>query len=518
MDDLFFKTTNGVSDKFLRENHKEYYDNLFVFVKEENISLSERIYLYQNNLSEKPKCQYCKENKTNFIKFYKGYTKYCSRKCAATMTAQNPEVKSKRLSGLEKSNNDPELRKEMTEKANKTKSEFSEERKIEINLKRENSNIEKWGVKIISQSDEIKEKISIKLKNTISEVRKRKVLEKLEQSGFKLLGLTSFEFELNCLKCSNDFKIRRSLFNSRKRFQNDICLICNPVGQSNFEQRVQEWIQTVYDGRIVNNYRGYKKYELDIFLPELNIGIECNGLWWHSEEYKENSYHKDKLKFFEENGVRILNIWEDDWKNKTDIIKSRIINKLGLNKNNIGARKCEIKLVDKINTVKFLNENHIQGNCISSVSIGLYFEGELVSISTFGKLRRNLGWRVVSDGDWELLRFCNKLNYNVSGGLSKLIKFFLKNYKVNRLLSYCDRSFNDGSSYLKVGFTKIKETEPNYYWFHKDVGLRENRWKWRKDVLVSMGYDKKKTEVQILHELGWRRIHDCGSYLFEIKR
>jgi hypothetical protein len=191
---------------------------------------------------------------------------------------------------------------------------------------------------------------------------------------------------------------------------------------------------------------------------------------------------------------------------------------LGLNKNNIGARKCEIKLVDKINTVKFLNENHIQGNCISSVSIGLYFEGKLVSISTFGKLRRNLGWRVVSDGDWELLRFCNKLNYNVSGGLSKLIKFFLKNYKVNRLLSYCDRSFNDGGSYLKVGFTKIKETEPNYYWFHKDVGLRENRWKWRKDVLVSMGYDKKKTEVQILHELGWRRIHDCGSYLFEIKR
>jgi hypothetical protein len=66
------------------------------------------------------------------------------------------------------------------------------------------------------------------------------------------------------------------LFNSRKRFQNDICLICNPVGQSNFEQRVQEWIQTVYDGEIINNHRGFKKYELDIFLPELNVGIECN--------------------------------------------------------------------------------------------------------------------------------------------------------------------------------------------------------------------------------------------------
>ena len=63
---MVFTTTNGLSDGFLKKNHPEYYDDIFLFVKEENISLSERIYLYQNNLEEKPKCKLC-DNKVKFI-------------------------------------------------------------------------------------------------------------------------------------------------------------------------------------------------------------------------------------------------------------------------------------------------------------------------------------------------------------------------------------------------------------------------------------------------------------------
>ena len=80
MQELFFQTTNGLNENWLKLNHAEYYSELFKVVLETNISLSERIYLFQNNLVEKPKCLQC-DNKVNFIKFYKGYRKFCSVLC-----------------------------------------------------------------------------------------------------------------------------------------------------------------------------------------------------------------------------------------------------------------------------------------------------------------------------------------------------------------------------------------------------------------------------------------------------
>ena len=121
---MIFNTTNGISDNFLKNNHPEYYKTIFDFVKEENISISERIYLYQNSLEEKPKCKIC-NNKVRFIKFYKGYNKYCSKKCSSIDTHKNKEIKYKRTKHLIERNNDPICRKDMTDKANKTKKEFS---------------------------------------------------------------------------------------------------------------------------------------------------------------------------------------------------------------------------------------------------------------------------------------------------------------------------------------------------------------------------------------------------------
>jgi hypothetical protein len=516
--DLHFNTTNGISEKWLKNNHKEYYDNINDIVTEENISLSERIYLYQNGLTERPKCENCKIEKVNFTKFYKGYRKYCSRKCAALDTHKNVEIKAKRVEALTKSNNDVELRKEMTERANITKGQFSDERKEEINNKRNETNLEKYGVDIVSKNIDIIKKIVENSKVGRKETNRKKTINNIESNGFNIINIENGNFELYCDTCNKDFIIKSTLFSQRKRFEIDICTKCNPInGSSNFEKKVFDYVKSIYNGDIISNHKKFKKYEIDIYLPELNIGIECNGLYWHSEIYKDKNYHLDKLAFFDELGINIINIWEDDWKYKQDIIKHRLINKLNLNKNVVYGRKCIIKPIDNSSSRLFLDENHIQGWCQSKIKLGIFNNDELIGLATFGNLRRNLGHKNINENEYELLRFCSKKDLNIIGGLSKTISYLKKNYNTERIISYCDRSFNRGDSYIKAGFKLIeKKKKPNYHWFNKNTCLKENRWKYRKDILVKMGYDKNKTEIEIMHSLGYLRIFDCGSNLYEI--
>ena len=193
---------------------------------------------------------------------------------------------------------------------------------------------------------------------------------------------------------------------------------------------------------------------------------------------------------------------------KKDIVKSRILNLLGLNKDKIYGRKTEIREVLSKESNLFLTENHIQGNVNSKIKLGLFYNNELVSLMTFGDLRKNMGG-VVNKGDYELLRFCNKLNTTVIGGADKLLKHFIKHYQVKKLISYADRRWSKGNLYEKLGFEFIHDSKPSYFYIINYK--RENRFKYRKDVLIKEGYDTNKTEHQIMLDRKIYRIYDCGS-------
>ena len=181
------------------------------------------------------------------------------------------------------------------------------------------------------------------------------------------------------------------------------------------------------------------------------------------------------------------------------------------------SKKTIIKEITDNKLVKsFLDKNHIQGIINSSIKIGLFYNDELVSLMTFGKKRKfmNSGSK---DGEFELLRFCNKLNTNVIGGASKLFSYFTKNYNFTEITTYADRSHSQGNLYETLGFNFISKTQPNYYYIIDNN--RYFRFGFRKDVLVKEGYDSSKTEHEIMIERGINRIYDSGSlkYLFEIK-
>ena len=100
---------------------------------------------------------------------------------------------------------------------------------------------------------------------------------------------------------------------------------------SNPEKEIVEFIKSlnilVKEGtrEIIQNPNNGRKWELDIFLPEHNIAIEFNGIYFHSTARKSNiNFHKEKTDACLEKGIFLLHIFEDDFNDKKHIVYNRI--------------------------------------------------------------------------------------------------------------------------------------------------------------------------------------------------
>ena len=318
------------------------------------------------------------------------------------------------------------------------------------------------------------------------------------------------EFSCDCGH-THTFLISSINFHNRSRLNIPLCTVCYPIGdqKSIKEKELLSFIKSVYENNIISGYRD--GLEIDIYLPDLNIGFEFNGLYWHSEEYKEKNYHINKTNHFKSKGIRIIHIWEDDWDNKRDIIKSQIRNWLDSSINKIYARKCDIRNVNKLEYKEFLNNNHIQGFIRSIIRIGLFYNDELVSLMTFDNLE---GRGRMEEGGWNLSRFCSKINTNIIGGSSKLLKYFIKVYNPLRVISYADLDWSTGDLYHKLGFNLSNTSKPDYKYLTNNTRL--NKQKFTKNKLKNMGHDISKPESKITNEMGLVKIYSCGQLKFEI--
>ena len=274
------------------------------------------------------------------------------------------------------------------------------------------------------------------------------------------------------------------------------------------ENEVKDFVKSLNISFIGNSRKIIPPFELDIYIPSNKVAIEFDGLYWHSELYLSNNYHFNKTELCEKNDIQLIHIFEDEWLNKKDIVKSRLKNILGKTPNKIYGRKCHIKEVSSKECKAFLFDNHIQGSVNSKVRLGLYYNDELVSLMTFGNLRKSMGSKA-TEGSYELLRFCNKLDTTVIGGADKLLKYFSKTYKPNEIISYADRRWSQGDLYEKLGFNFIHNSKPNYFYVINNK--REGRFNYRKNILVEQGYDSAKTERQIMLDRNIYRIYDSGN-------
>ena len=410
------------------------------------------------------------------------------------------------------------------------------------------TNLERYGVEYAQNSDIIKEKIKCtNLKRYGNEYAigsdtvRKKIVEtsidkyddtnpyrgKLHRELIKkfpeLIGFSGNKYICKCLNINCDvcekkqFELPSPIFRRRKNQGIELCPILNPIlvsdGTSDIENDIYLYIKSIYSGKIIQNDRSILNgKEIDIYLPEMNFAIEFNGLYWHSEVYKDKMYHQEKTILCENKGIQLIHIWEDDWLDKKDIVKDIIQSKLGMN-DKIPARKCTIKEVLSKESKEFLEKYHIQGNVNASIRIGLYYDDSLVEIATFGKLR-NILHSNGQENQYELYRLCSKSGYTVVGGVSKLLTHFIRKYQPKQIVSYANLDISNGNVYNSF-FKKISITSPGYYW-SKD-GYKYHRSNFTKHILVKNGYDKNKTEEEIMHELGYYKVYDSGNikYVWE---
>ncbi len=272
------------------------------------------------------------------------------------------------------------------------------------------------------------------------------------------------------------------------------------------------FIRSVYNNEIYFSHV-VGQYKCDIFLPYENIGFNFLGLFRDSDKCSDSKHQIKINETFKKFDFKLIQVFEDQWYDKSDIIKSRIISIIS-SSNRIYARKCELKeIVDNKVVRDFLDRNHLQGFVGSKIKIGLFYDNILVSLMTFGNLRKNLGQKS-KENSYELLRFCNKLNTTVIGAPSKLFKYFIDKYKPNYIVSYADKMWsNNKNMYEKIGMRLSHESKPSYYYLVGDK--RKNRFNYRKDKLIKYGFDPNLTEYEICKKLGIHRIYDCGTLKYE---
>lgn len=377
----------------------------------------------------------------------------------------------------------------------------------EYKIQTKNTNLEKFGVEHYSKTDEFKSIVKIK-REGLTKLR----YEYLIGEDFNIIEYNNKNFNIKHVICNKEFLISRDALYGR--LYNDMCLCteCHPINSqhSNMELELQDFLNIHNINYEVGNKKILSGKELDIYIPDFNLAIEMNGIYWHSEIYLEKDYHVNKTNICKEKGIQLLHIWEDDWKYKRNIIKSIILNRLGLLKEKIFARKCIIKEVNPADTRLFLDNNHIQGFSNSQLKLGLYYNEELVSLMT-------LGWRYINGKkEYELIRFCNKINFSVIGAASKLFSYFIKTNNIQEIISYADISLFEGELYNKLGFIKSHLSKPNYFWIVD--GIRKHRFNYNKQKLIKEGFDPNKTEVEIMHERGCYRIFSCGQEKWVYKK
>lgn len=354
-----------------------------------------------------------------------------------------------------------------------------------------------------------KEEIS-KLKTKTTEQYIKEVIERYGEDEYDLSKVEYVSYytpiTIICKKCGREFTIMPSAF---LRGYGCSYHHCN---KSLMEEELANFLKE-YDDSIITNTREILKErkEIDVYSSRHRIGFELDGLYWHNELNKDKNYHLLKTMNANEVGIRLVHIFEDEWVHKKDIWKSMILNMIRKTPNVIYARKCEIKEVDSNDAIKFLDENHLQGSCGSTIRLGLYNNNELVSIMTFGKSRHFIG---SGKFEYELLRFCNLKYTNVVGGASKLFKHFIKTYNPKNIISYADIRWSQGNLYNVLGFNLARQSVPNYYYV---IGnRRKNRINFMKSVLVEK-YDcpQEISEHEFCLSMKWYRIYDCGCFCYE---
>lgn len=278
------------------------------------------------------------------------------------------------------------------------------------------------------------------------------------------------------------------------------CSACSHI-VSRAQLEIQEFIESL-GIRTERDFRLENNTEIDVYCPDIKIGFEHNGLFWHGEKrIQDTKYHFNKSLIAKEQGIHLIHIWEDEWAFDTDKVKNMISMYVGKHNKIYDARKCLVKQVSWEIAEALLNKVHLQGACKpTNLCYALDYEGSPVALMCFvGKEETTI-----------LTRFCSE--GRVRGGFGKLLHYFISNNpECKQILSFSDNRWSKGGIYQKFGFKEDGELEPDYFWckgvkrFHK----RNFQHQYLSSKLEN--YNPEESEAVNCRNNGYFKIWDCGK-------
>lgn len=284
---------------------------------------------------------------------------------------------------------------------------------------------------------------------------------------------------------------------------------------SKYEMEIREFLDK-HNVKYEHNRQILFGKEIDILIEDKHIGIEFDGLRFHTEKFgKDKNYHLNKTIRCNEQGYGLIHIFEDEYVNHKDIVYSKLAHILHLDCNlpKIQGRKVIVKEIFKNDAMIFLNQYHIQGFASSTVYLGGFYNDELVAVMSFKHGN-------VKNPNWELTRFATKYTYRYQGVGGKLFSYFVKKYDPNCIVSFADRRWTidkDYNLYTILGFTLNMINPPDYRYYHNKVDRYKRVHKMtfnKKSLHKKYGFPLTMTEREMTRELGYERIWDCGLFKY----
>lgn len=247
--------------------------------------------------------------------------------------------------------------------------------------------------------------------------------------------------------------------------------------------------------------------EIDIFLPDFSLGIEFNGMYWHSEQKgKDKYYHFNKTVDSENNGIRLIQVYDKEWYEKKEVVLSHINRFIGKSKI-INSSDLDIIEISKPLFNNFIKINSfIDVDHFSKLVFGAYYNNELIAVVNFSNINSN---------ECELRKFVIKNGFDIAGNILKKI---IDDKIHNKIVYYFqDRRYNsyiDVDKIIQNGFEFQGVTEPSDYYFKNNVFMSSSHIFKNIDTYI-VDYDNALTINENLEINGFLKIWDCGKLVFK---